>query len=717
MWSPLSTTSDGCCCNIVFDIACIDTSTNVCVGVLFPCLSTIRVKGLPAIEPTTRSLTVIDVVCHKTGLVPLFVLKPEAVVMQHPTFDACDFQSMVELCSGIGVATWGFKECNVNVEIAVEKQEAFAEKYLECHPTTTVVCGDITKPDTIKEVCALAKRPGTLFAGFNCQPYSRAGSQQGALDERSNSLHAALYLAFLLRTPVIILECVCEASNNRHVNHELSAFCEQCKFVRSEATLRLEQIWPCKRERWWVVLSTSTLGKVPLRPFMPRAFPNTVQQILPHDLILSEADLKALQLTPFELRRFMQFHPSLKAMHLNRGGKCPTLLHSLGSQATSCLCGCRAQGFSDTVLDGRGIFGILMEAPGSTDVEGRSIPNVRHPHPVELCVLSALPVMQTWSQPLRLWLAGIGQQANPTQAMWVISWVFRHLQIVFEGAPSISPQVVLDQYLDKVLLQAKALTEANRLSIPKNFPPPSEESDTEMPAVPELTPSAGSHSQFLGEFAPLLDGLSFVLSSPGQQSHYVVKLNHSEVTVGHLKAAEVGMTPVVNTLVVVDGDTGLELPNETRLSGKHVVVDLNPAVAPQTAAPLSDAAHGTPAEGTHGFSSISPTLSFNVEAMEIDHDSVPAVNAAPAAAESSERSTSPEPLVALKAMEFLQIRPPTVATLQHVDSMNRPSISQADRLQILEAQGDSWADDEIRWHLKDLLTRFSSEKEWSSSIL
>jgi len=672
---------------------------------------------LPAIEPTTRSLTVIDVVCHKTGLVPLFVLKPEAVVMQHPTFDACDFQSMVELCSGIGVATWGFKECNVNVEIAVEKQEAFAEKYLECHPTTTVVCEDITKPDTIKEVCALAKRPGTLFAGFNCQPYSRAGSQQGALDERSNSLHAALYLAFLLRTPVIILECVCEASNNRHVNHELSAFCEQCKFVRSEATLRLEQIWPCKRERWWVVLSTSTLGQVPLRPFMPPAFPNTVQQILPHDLILSEADLKALQLTPFELRRFMQFHPSLKAMHLNRGGKCPTLLHSLGSQATSCLCGCRAQGFSDTVLDGRGIFGILMEAPGSTDVEGRSIPNVRHPHPVELCVLSALPVMQTWSQPLRLWLAGIGQQANPTQALWVISWVFRHLQIVFEGAPSISPQVVLDQYLDRVLLQAKALTEANRLSIPKNFPPPSEESDTEMPAVPELTPSAGSHSQSLGEFAPLLDGLSFVLSSPGQQSHYVVKLNHSEVTVGHLKAAEVGMTPVVNTLVVVDGDTGLELPNETRLSGKHVVVDLNPAVAPQTAAPLSDAAHGTPAEGTHGFSSISPTLSFNVEAMEIDHDSVPAVNAAPAAAESSEHSTSPEPLVALKAMEFLQIRPPTVATLQHVDSMNRPSISQADRLQILEAQGDSWADDEIRWHLKDLLTRFSSEKEWSSSIL
>ena len=81
----------GAAATLFFDIACIDKSTSICVGVLFPCLSTIRVQGLPAIEPTTRSLTVIDVVCHKAGLVPLFVVQPESVVMQHPTFDSCGF--------------------------------------------------------------------------------------------------------------------------------------------------------------------------------------------------------------------------------------------------------------------------------------------------------------------------------------------------------------------------------------------------------------------------------------------------------------------------------------------------------------------------------------------------------------------------------------------------------------------------------------------------
>lgn len=112
-----------------------------------------------------------------------------------------------------------------------------------------MICGDITSMDTISEIVALAERPGMLFAGFNCQPYSRGGSQQGALDSRSDSLHAALNIAFLLRTPIVVLECVCEAAWNRHVMKELEAFCTQCKYMRSEVTLQLEKLWPAKRDR------------------------------------------------------------------------------------------------------------------------------------------------------------------------------------------------------------------------------------------------------------------------------------------------------------------------------------------------------------------------------------------------------------------------------------------------------------------------------------
>ena len=704
-WSPLATTPDGGSCNIVFDIACIDHQTRICVGVLFPCLSTIRVKGLPELEPTTRSVTVIGAVCRKVGLVLLFEASPTSVVMQHSTTDSKDFRSMVELCSGIGVATWGFKACNVEVAIAVEKQECFAEKYLEQHPTTTMVCGDITMDDTIAEVCALADSPGTLFAGFNCKPYSRGGSQQGALDDRSNSLHAALNLAYLLRTPVVILECVGEAASNRHVNKELDAFCEQCKYTRSDMMMKLEDLWPCKRERWWVILSASTLGKVPVIPMQTRFFPKMVKQIFPHDLQLEENDLSELILSPEEHRRFLQYQDPLSQMQLNRNGLCPTLLHSLGSQATACPCGCRAQGFSDKTLGLKGIFGILMPAPGHTLIEGVLHSNVRHPHPTELCVLSAIPVPCHWSRPLRLWLAGIGQQANPTQALCAMSLVFRHLEVVFQGHATISPAKLLDQYLDRILLQVRAINEANKQRIHRVLPSPSsfvQDMDVELDAAE--TPCLPVTSVVSQSKKHIGDEMSFTVFSKGQVSPCLVKLSSPDLTIGHLKAAEVGMIPTIGPLEILDAVTGLELQNHTLLAGKCLMVDslrTLPIASSASSPPASVSESVVPPEV---WEDIPATVPFTVH----DHDDVSHLSCSASDVDmvgpvsTPQASSHVEPLAALKTDEFLKMRPPIVASLQHVESMIRPTIPVDHRLQILEAQGDLWADDEIRWHLGDL---------------
>ena len=613
-WSPLHSTADGGICNIVFDIAGIDKQSGICVGVLFPCLSTVRVKGLPDLEPTTRSLTVIGAVCRKGGLVLLFEVARNAVIMQHSTFETGDFKNMIELCSGVGIASWGFKACGVNIQLAVEKQERFAVKYLENHPETTVICGDINSADTISEICALAQQPGALFAGFNCQPYSRAGSQQGALDDRSNSLHATLNIAYLLRTPIVILECVCEASSNRHVNQELTAFCDQCKYVRSDVMMKLEDLWPCKRERWWVVLTASTLGKVPLRPQVSRYFPATVKQILPHDLSLTPDELEELQLSEVEMRRFLKYQKPLSNMFLNRGGLCPTLLHSLGSQATACPCGCRAQGFSDQALSSRGIFGILMEAPGTITVDGKIYAKVRHPHPTELCILSAVPIPSTWSKPLRLWLPGIGQQANPTQSLWIMANIFRHLEVVFQGVGSFSPQSTLEQYLDRILLQVRTINEVNRT--PNAVAPTPEDIEPNVDDDIPVEPLTHEAVQPPVTRFPLLhhvgDDMSFTLLSDHQTHPCVVRLSHADVTIGQMKSAEVGMTPTISCMDVVDAVTGCELPNHATLAGRCILVQVGPGLLPTPdyamESAVSDHQGGTEVSGTP----ISPTIQFDV---------------------------------------------------------------------------------------------------------
>ena len=179
-WLPLHSTPDGGSCNIVFDLAGIDKQSGIWVGVLFPCLSTVRVKGLLAVGSATRSLTVFGAICRQGGLVLLVEMPQSAVIMQPSTFETGDFTKMVELCNGVGIASWGFKACGVNIQLAAETQESLGEEYLEQHPATTVICGDINSDDTISEICALADQPDVM--------------------------------------------------------------------------LKLDDLWPCKRERWWVVL-------------------------------------------------------------------------------------------------------------------------------------------------------------------------------------------------------------------------------------------------------------------------------------------------------------------------------------------------------------------------------------------------------------------------------------------------------------------------------
>ena len=60
---------------------------------------------------------------------------------------------------------------------------------------------------------------------------------------------------------------------------------------------------------------------------------------------------------------------------------------------------------------------------------------------------------------------------------------------------------------------------------------------------------------------------------------------------------------------------------------------------------------------------------------------------------------SAAPLMALQSEQFVDLTPPCINCFDHLDALRNQVVLAADRVEILNKQGDTWADDEIRFHL------------------
>lgn len=63
---------------------------------------------------------------------------------------------------------------------------------------------------------------------------------------------------------------------------------------------------------------------------------------------------------------------------------------------------------------------------------------------------------------------------------------------------------------------------------------------------------------------------------------------------------------------------------------------------------------------------------------------------------------SAAPLLALQSEQFVALTPPCINCFDHLDALRNQVVLSGDRLEILNKQGDTWADDEIRFHLLSL---------------
>ena len=445
------------------------------------------------------------------------------------------------------------------------------------------------------------------------------------------------------------------------------------------------------------------MGPFALTPLMEDMFPKLVRHVLPEPIVRPPSEIQQLILTPDEMRFFCRHVPNLRQLFLDRNAPCPTLLHSMGSQATACPCGCRDGPFSEATLQSRGIYGIVVPTGEEVSVDGQVLPELRHPHPLEVAALSGIPLPLDLPGPLRLWLCGIGQQASPVHSLWVGSQVQFYLDRAFLGTTKVSASKNLTAFRNKMLVWCRQLkpAPASSIALPDSGPV-----DFDLPlAVPVVCSSPWTGFCHQG------DALSCTLVDESGIS-LLVRLSDSSAVLFQILAASVslGLSGAVHA---VDCSTGLPLSIHDLVCSRCIWIETHDV---DMADPHAEHA-ATHLDVAPEEPEVSPTVPFAVETpvapvpMDVSMVSGVVAPAGPPdpwsdvlrAQQVPCDAFSFDPLLPLGALQLLSLKPPVVPSCRAWLALTSQEMKSSDRLKVLKNQGLTWADDEFNWHVSRLL--------------
>ncbi len=675
--------------DVVVDILCYDEHT--ILGLAFPCKTRVRVVGSVDMTSIGPSMTIFGATYDGNKGIQQLSVGFETKVMHHKHIEMQDLTSMIELCCGMGWATYGFQHVGFHPILGCDHNKAMLDGFAQLHPQAQTVLGEVGQKSVIAEIHDKAPCSKSMFSGFSCQPFSGGGRQMGALDSRAISLRGTLETAFFLRIPLIILECVTQASNNQYVKSELTQFCRQCGYVMSEQTLDLGDVWCSKRDRWWAVLGVQSLGQIWLQKFPQLSYPSLMKHVIPHPLQFPDEDLQQIRIEGTELERLVRFanpHDMIPTLNC----KCPTALHSWGSQLVGCKCGCRQEGFSDDTLIQRGVYGIVFPILN----EGMTV-GYRHPHPVEVALVTGCPIPSAWPGCLRLSLAGLGQQAAPLQSLWIGGCVLIHLQKMVFGEVRLDLHSQLDEFRASMLGFQKKWFEVSpslQLCIADRV-------ELEQPS-PSLIPSDDHSSQKV-----------WICDAQGNVE-LVVRLQSTETTVRELVVAERRLEPCEGVVEVIDCACRVTLGMDDCVGGRKVHF--------RSVMPLVDALHAVDEdpymmEVSEDDTEATLTLPMMIGSSESE-DSCEHIHGTPVNVEVNMTpgesltcaSEVPDPLLNMPAAVLLSLSMPVVSTCRSLVALRKQVVSSEVRRILLQHQGKLWADDEILWHVNEMLKHVPGTK-------
>jgi hypothetical protein len=385
-----------------------------------------------------------------------------------------------------------------------------------------------------------------------------------------------------------------------------------------------------------------------------------------------------LQLTPQEIEKFTMDGSHMRKYLLQKDGKLPTCLHSWGSQATSCLCGCRSAGFSDALIRQRGIYAQVI--PYHT-TDGAAA--YRHVHPVELALLNGFVPPQAWladdHPDLRLCLCAVGQLASPLQSIWVGGCALKHLQAVL-GLSQVNPGDVLASYRRKLF---QAANDVFHVSAPVTM------------NVPQVE----------------------IHHPDGTNVHVHVA---DTTTLSQLCRAEVDITKQALEGRWCDASTGVLIANDECVAGRsirvlpfvqssvsasshEIVLPLGLSPDELEAIPLDFAADISPGDASDAFEAGAST---GLPVSDGVHDSsdvgVPAlVSVCDVPCSKAADSVMPDALLSLKTLNEEQLAalvPPLVRDSPTCLHMRLALVSSVSRLDLLQREGRAMGDDELNMH-------------------
>ena len=213
------------------------------MGRLVPSGMVVRLNGLiPPEAPAFSKITVMGATFLSLTTILDFALDECSSVLCHQPVSSDSLLNLVELCSGAGLSSLGFKRAGFVHRAAVEFRESLAALHRSVHEGVPVICSYVTHDSTASKIFAVCPEPCTLMAGVSCQPYSRGGWSKGEHDDRSNTFPAAFRIQHLLQAPVLVVECVVPAQHNAGVQEVLRVVQDQLGLNVTQCCLKLE---PC----------------------------------------------------------------------------------------------------------------------------------------------------------------------------------------------------------------------------------------------------------------------------------------------------------------------------------------------------------------------------------------------------------------------------------------------------------------------------------------
>ena len=689
---------------------CLDHSTDIHVLASVPQGVHFRFEG--NLEPGLSTYTLLRIEVIDDAPLPTFRCTEKSMLWGHPSCTMEDALNLTEVCAGIGALAKGTICAGFKPVLACEIRPKLAALY-RLNSTATVIEGDLLEFCTLQKMFQAHPRSTSMAAGISCQPYSRLGDNKSSQDVRSQTLPGTLACAHYLRSILIVLECVEPAAVDPYVTWQIQQFCLRTGFHKKEVVLHLSDAWPCRRSRWWCVLSAPALGPIQLRP-LPKLFDvPSIRHVLPH---LSEWPIeeeRQLKLTAVEIEAFKDESGSASKYLINMKGQLPCALHSWGSQVTACPCGCRSVGLSPSCLQHKGLFGVLARCHGIESAnEGGNQAILRHLHPCEAALLCGLDPAMNWGDDMRLALGGIGQLASPVHANWIFQHVRFALQQAQYGSSKIAPQAELQSYRSWLVARAQIVWTST---------------------VAEMIPSEALQEALRWKPYSSL-GLEEIVQQHGSL-HSCIRMVTPDTKVS-TDSVESVTTDLTLTQVAIPSpveDSDEEMPaSEPRKSDISKAFSIQVCVSdPSTVAssffPVKVGQCATVAELVEAEMCLLGKTSADVLTVTVNdrdatfHDELqvdcmvkltikpPVVQGSPISSPAQlpkcnqDMNFAPHPLTQVKGIGFLALQPPQVVQQIQVDALRSQNVLKQDRLTMMAQQDVIWGDDELFFHFSRIV--------------